>query len=240
MTDQEAQSTGPDEALHRAPASDEQACHSSGSADVDPGLREKLPALEAVLFMAAEPLPVAELAEILDATPQQAEMLVRLLTADYEGRGIQVTRVAGGYQVCTRPEYGPTVAKLHKPERFRLSRAALETLAIVAYRQPTTKPEVDAIRGVSSDSPLDTLVQYGLVCEAGRKDTPGRPVLYRTTENFLGQFGLNSVEDLPHLESIGVDEDQVKREAQESLPREAEPEGASDSDSQDTEVQSAE
>lgn len=240
MTDQEAQFTGPDEAPHRAPESDEEACHSSGSAELDPGLREKLPGLEAVLFMAAEPLPVAELAEILDATPEEAEMLTRLLAADYEGRGIQVNRVAGGYQVCTRPEYGPTVAKLHKPERFRLSRAALETLAIVAYRQPTTKPEVDAIRGVSSDSPLDTLVQYGLVCEAGRKDTPGRPLLYRTTENFLGQFGLNSVEDLPHLESIGVDEAQVNREAQESLPREAEPEGASASDPQDTEVQSAE
>jgi segregation and condensation protein B len=156
--------------------------------------------------MAAEPLPAAELAEILDVTPSEADSLARQLEADYAGRGIQVTRVAGGYQVCTRPEYGPYVARLHEPERFRLSRAALETLAIVAYKQPVTRPEIEAIRGVNSDSPLDTLLQYELVCEAGRKETPGRPLLYRTTDSFLGRFGLNSVADLPRLDAIPVDE----------------------------------
>jgi segregation and condensation protein B len=171
---------------------------------------EKLAALEAVLFMAAEPIPPAELAEILAVTPREADELARQLDAAYAGRGIQVTRVAGGYQVCTRPEYGSYVAKLHKPERFRLSRAALETLAIVAYKQPVTRPEVDALRGVNSDSVLDTLVQYQLICEAGRKETPGRPLLYRTTDNFLGHFGLNSVDDLPQLDAIAVDEAQVQ------------------------------
>lgn len=185
------------------------------------GRREHLAALEAVLFMAAEPLPAREIAEILDVAPDEAEEIARELESQYEGRGIQVTRVAGGYQVCTRPEYGPYVAKLHKPERFRLSRAALETLAIVAYKQPVTRPEVEAIRGVNSDSPLDTLLQYELICEAGRKDAPGRPVLYRTTENFLGKFGLNSVDDLPRLDSIPADEADARAEAKRSLePRE--------------------
>lgn len=176
---------------------------------MDPGAeldQGRLAALEAVLFMAAEPLGGAELAEILEVPPAEVEALVARLEADYEGRGIQVARVAGGYQVCTRPEYAPYVAKLHEPERFRLSRAALETLAIVAYKQPVTRPEVEAIRGVNSDSPLDTLVQYELVCEAGRKDAPGRPLLYRTTQSFLGRFGLNSIEDLPRLDAIPVPE----------------------------------
>jgi segregation and condensation protein B len=164
--------------------------------------RHKLSALEAVLFMAAEPLSREEIGEILGVPPAEAEELVRELEADYAGRGIQVSRIAGGYQATTRAEYGPFVAKLHKPERFRLSRAALETLAIVAYRQPVTHPEVDAIRGVNSESPLETLVQYELVREAGRKEAPGRPVLYRTTERFLGHFGLDSIADLPRLDTI--------------------------------------
>jgi len=178
----------------------------------------KLAALEAVLFMAAEPLPPAELAEILGVTPGELEELIVQLEAAYAGRGIQVTRLAGGYQVATRPEYGPYVAKLHKPERFRLSRAALETLAIVAYKQPVTRPEIEAIRGVNSDSVLDTLSQYELVCEAGRKETPGRPLLYRTTSNFLGHFGLNSVEDLPRLDAVAVDESEVQADAPQAPP----------------------
>jgi len=179
--------------------------------------REKLAGLEAVLFMAAESISAAELAEILDVTPAEAEDLCRELAVLFEGRGVQVTRVAGGYQVATRSEYGPYVAKLHKPERFRLSRAALETLAIVAYRQPVTRPEVEAIRGVNSDSAIDTLTQYALICEAGRKETPGRPMLYRTTDNFLGHFGLNSVDDLPRIDSIPADEEAVRAEVDQAL-----------------------
>lgn len=178
-----------------------------GSAALASG--QLLAALEAVLFMAAEPIAPAELAGILEVEPAEVEQLAARLDAEYGDRGIQIQRVAGGYQVCTRPEYGPYVARLHKPERFRLSRAALETLAIVAYKQPITRPEVEAIRGVNSDSPIDTLTQYELICEAGRKDSPGRPVLYRTTDNFLGQFGLNSVEDLPRVELAPANEEDV-------------------------------
>ena len=172
--------------------------------------RQKLAALEAVLFMAAEPIAAAELAQILEVTPAQAEDLAQALDREYRGRGLQIGRVAGGYQVCTRPEFGSYVARLHKPERFRLSRAALETLAIVAYKQPITRPEIEAIRGVNSDSPIDTLLQYELICQAGRKSAPGRPILYRTTDNFLGRFGLNSVDDLPHIDALSTDEDAVR------------------------------
>jgi segregation and condensation protein B len=193
----------------------------------------KLAGLEAVLFMAAEPLGAAELAEILDVTPAGAEELCRELAAVFEGRGVQIGRVAGGYQVATRPEYGPYVAKLHKPERFRLSRAALETLAIIAYKQPATRPEVEAVRGVNSDSAIDTLTQYQLVCEAGRKEAPGRPVLYRTTDSFLGHFGLNSVEDLPRIEAIPADEEAVRAEVELALgAADSRPESAEASDPQ--------
>jgi segregation and condensation protein B len=177
----------------------------------------KLAALEAVLFMAAEPISPVELAEILEVTPRDVETLAEQLSETYIGRGLQVSRVAGGLQVCTRPEYGPVVAKLHKPERFRLSRAALETLAIVAYKQPVTRPEVDAIRGVNSDSAIETLTQYQLICEAGRKEAPGRQMLYRTTESFLGHFGLNSVDDLPRIDTIPADEAAVRAEVNASL-----------------------
>jgi segregation and condensation protein B len=189
--------------------------------ETQPDARAKLCALEAVLFMAAEPLSLADLAEILDVVPQVADELVSQLEAEYGDRGMLVQRVAGGLQVATRPEYGHYVAKLHKPERFRLSRAALETLAIVAYRQPATRPEIDAIRGVNSDSPLDTLLQYELVCEAGRKDAPGRPLLYRTTDSFLGRFGLNSIADLPGLDTIPTDEAEIR--AAVSVSQEGEP-----------------
>lgn len=201
--------------------------------------RGKLCALEAVLFMAAEPLPLSDLAEILDVTPQQAELLASQLESEYADRGILVQRVAGGFQVATRPEYGHYVARLHKPERFRLSRAALETLAIVAYRQPVTRPEIDAIRGVNSDSPLGTLLQYELVCEAGRKDAPGRPLLYRTTEGFLGRFGLNSIADLPGLDTIPTDEAEVGA-AVESLSPEGKPEATDEPSAPESQEQSPE
>ena len=185
--------------------------------EADPKRAEKRAALEAVLFMAAEPIPAAELAEILEVTPADAQQIAAELADRYADSGIQITRVAGGYQVCTRSQYGPFVAKLHKPERFRLSRAALETLAIVAYKQPITRPEIEAIRGVNSDSPVDTLSQYELIREAGRKDSPGRPMLYRTTDNFLGHFGLDSVEDLPSIDTIPSDESAVRAEVTAAL-----------------------
>jgi segregation and condensation protein B len=156
-------------------------------------------ALECVLYLAGEPLSTAELARILEVTPRRAEEIAAQLAASLEGRGLQVVNVAGGYRLCTRPEYSPYVERIHPPQRIRLSRAALETLAIVAYRQPVTRPEVEAIRGVNVDGVVETLLNYGLVSEKGRKQAPGRPTLYCTTEEFLTRFGLNRLNDLPPL-----------------------------------------
>lgn len=164
-----------------------------------------LGALECLLFAAADPLTPAELAEMLEVEPARVAELAAELTHRCAGRGLQIVQVAGGYQMCTRPEYGRFIARLHEPERFRLSRAALETLAIVAYRQPATRPEIEAIRGVNVDGVISTLLQYRLIRECGRKDAPGRPMLYGTTEDFLQHFGLNTVRDLPELDTLPVD-----------------------------------
>jgi segregation and condensation protein B len=127
------------------------------------------------------------------------EELVAELSRGYEGRGLQLIKVAGGWKLCTRPQYAPFISRMHEPTRVRLSRAALETLAIIAYRQPITRPEMEAIRGVNVDGVISTLLNYSLIEEKGRKEAPGRPMLYGTTTDFLSHFGLNSVEDLPAL-----------------------------------------
>jgi segregation and condensation protein B len=122
------------------------------------------------------------------------------LAERYSDSGLQLIEVGGGYRLCTRPEYGRYVERLREPRHFRLSQAALETLAIVAYRQPVTRPEIEAIRGVSADSAVSTLIERGLIRECGQKQAPGRPMMYGTTELFLLQFGLNRLTDLPPIE----------------------------------------
>ena len=106
------------------------------------------------------------------------------------GGGLQVVRVAGGYQLRTRPEFAPVGSAFLRPPARKISRQALETVAIIAYEQPVTQPEIDALRGVKSDGVIKTLLERELIREAGRKDAPGRPILYRTTEEFLQHFGL--------------------------------------------------
>jgi len=170
-------------------------------------------ALECLLFMADQPLVPKDLGEMLGIEPEQVCALADRLAAEYESRGLQITRVAGGYQMCTRPEYGEFVAKLHEPRRFRLSRASMETLAIVAYRQPITRPEIEAVRGVNCDSVIETLLERGLACERGRRSTPGRPMTYGTTPEFLSQFGLNSLRDLPALPQLTAEEVEARLRA---------------------------
>jgi segregation and condensation protein B len=156
-------------------------------------------AAECVLYLAGEPVSAAELARILEVPPPQADRIAAQFAASLNGRGLQVIKVAGGYRLCTRPQYSRYVERIHPPKRLRLSRAALETLAIVAYRQPATRPEIEAIRGVNVDGVVETLLTYGLVFEKGKKQAPGRPTLYVTTEEFLVRFGLNRLSDLPPL-----------------------------------------
>jgi len=154
--------------------------------------------VECLLFVSPSPLSVREMALALEAEETLVERAVRELVArDPALSGLMVREVAGGFQMSTRPEYAAAVARFVGKRAQKLSRAALECLAIIAYNQPCTLPEVDAIRGVDSSGVAKSLLEKGLIRELGRKDAPGRPVLYGTTEEFLVYFGLRSLDDLP-------------------------------------------
>lgn len=157
-------------------------------------------ALESLLFVSSEPVDLKDLAQALEVSLAEVETAVEQLRALYAGRGLRIQRNNGRVQMVTAPEYAPVIERFLGLENVsRLSKAAMETLAITAYRQPITRPEIDAIRGVNSDGVLRTLLARGLIEEVGRADTVGRPVLYGTTFAFLQHFGLESLDDLPPL-----------------------------------------
>ncbi len=164
------------------------------------------PALECLLFVAGEPLGLADMARALQCDEPTAEEGLRELQLDLgeRGSGLQVISIAGGYQLATRPDHAEAVARLLARGSNKLSRAALETLAIVAYRQPITQPEIEAVRGVAAGGVLKNLVDKRLVAEAGRKQTVGRPILYATTPEFLHYFAIGDLGELPILE-LGED-----------------------------------
>ena len=164
-------------------------------------------ALEAMLFLASEPVPRRELLEVFDEADREpaSEALERVLARyeDREGRGVMAEEVAGGVRLVTRPElHGYLRRFLEDDSRNRLSMAALETLAIVAYRQPVTAPEIQELRGVQPSSVLKTLLERRLIRIAGRKEVVGKPFLYTTSREFLMHFGLGSLDDLPPLEDF--------------------------------------
>ncbi|HEC61346.1 MAG TPA: SMC-Scp complex subunit ScpB [bacterium] len=169
--------------------------------------------LEALLFVAPGAVPPSQLAAALDSTKSEIEAGLAELEAYYAEpntcRGLRIQRHHGRVQLTTTPEVAPLVERfLGLHATTRLSRAALETLAIVAYQEPVTRPRVDAIRGVNSDGVLRNLLSKGLIEDVGRAETPGRPILYCTTEDFLQHFGLNSLTELPPLsEEPGSDEE---------------------------------
>ena len=165
---------------------------------------EPIDVLEALLFASDTPLEPERIRDVLDlGAADEARMLVDELRTRYdvEGRGLQISEAGGGYRMVTRPEVAPWLVRLARARtRVRLSRPALETLAIVAYKQPVSRPEVDAVRGVSSEGVLDNLLERRLIRIGGRKEAPGRPFLYETTREFLVAFGLRDLGDLPHVE----------------------------------------
>lgn len=181
--------------------------HPAGSGEAV-ALGNVFPALECLLFVAPEPVTPEQVAQVLALEPDQAAAALEAFRLQYPpGGGLHVVRVAGGYQLRTRPEYADIVAAYLQPPAQKLSRQALETLAIIGYEQPITQPEIDALRGVNSDGVIKTLLERELIAEAGRKDAPGRPILYRTTDRFLKHFGLADLTELPKLEdSLGADE----------------------------------
>ena len=163
--------------------------------------------IEALLFAADQPITLAQMAELGPEDVEKASLRVMLeeLAEDYDGRGVQLKEVAGGWQLSTRPEYGEWVRRMHHVEsRAKLSRAALETLAIIVYRQPITKTELEALRGLDSSGVLKTLLERRLIKILGRKRVVGRPILYGSSREFLQYFGLSDLTDLPRPEDLDM------------------------------------
>jgi len=157
--------------------------------------------VEALLFASGDPLSETRIAEILEVEVETVNRLLALLDEEYqkENRGICLRRVAGGCQLVTKSEHDGLIRRLSELHEIRLSTAALETLAIIAYRQPVTRAEMEAIRGVKVDGVVNNLTETGLICEVGRKESLGRPLLYGTTDLFLTTFAFSSLSDLPPL-----------------------------------------
>lgn len=164
--------------------------------------------IEALVFASGKPLSIERIKDVLDplASTKFIRELICELRQEYENekRGFRLIEVAGGFQFSTDPQYAAWIKKLlRRPGVDKLSSPSLETLAIIAYKQPVTRTDIEAIRGVNVDGVLRTLLERRLIKVAGRKDAVGRPIIYRTTSSFLEHFGLNSLSDLPKLEEFG-------------------------------------
>jgi segregation and condensation protein B len=162
--------------------------------------------MEALLFSAGRPLSVSDLRRVLKGyTAERIEALLAALKADYEreNRSFRLKEIANGYEISTEPKFAPWIMKLELQKRARqASQSALETLAILAYKQPVTRAEIEDLRGVNSSGVLAALLEKGFIRIAGRKEVPGRPLLYGTTDKFLEYFGLKSLAELPNLTEI--------------------------------------
>lgn len=204
-----------------APADDAQSADEGAIERSPEDIRRDLCALECVLFVAGEPLPVDRLAQAIEREVTDIPRLCDQLNEHLADTGLHVVQLAGGFALATRPEFADYVQRLLEPEPERLSIQALETLAIIAYRQPITRPEVDLLRGVNSGGVVTSLLEKGLVRIKGRKDAPGRPFLLETTAHFLSSFGLKDLSDLPKVDlpeiGTGADAPKVLGEALEEL-----------------------
>ncbi len=179
----------------------------SNSENQEKNLEQKKLIIEAVLFSSDQPVSPADLMKIAEIDDKNdLKEIIEELRNDYnrQRRSFQVNDIANGYQLLTRPEFSAYVEKLYgKTQKYRLTRSALETLAIIAYKQPITKPLLDRIRGVESGYILNKLLEYDLIKVLGRSEKPGRPLLLGTTDNFLQYFGLKRLSDMPKLEELG-------------------------------------
>jgi segregation and condensation protein B len=163
--------------------------------------------LEALLFASAHPSTVTQLSSALQVTSRKVKISLEVLEEQLLHRGIRMQKHGAGYQLTTAPDLAGDIERLlNLEDTSRLSRAALEALAIIAYQQPVTRPHIDSIRGVNSDSVLRTLLRHGLIEETGRSMSPGRPILYSTTAEFLQHFGLGNIKDLPPLDPDQISE----------------------------------
>lgn len=165
--------------------------------------REQKSIIEGLMFTWGDPLSIKDISEVLDLNKKQTEEILKDMIDEfnYDRRGVQILRVNDTYQLGTRPEHFEWIKELSVPKDSRtLSNAALETLSIIAYKQPIIKSELEAIRGVKCDKAISTLIEKKLVKEVGRLEKTGRPRLYATTDDFLKAFGLDSIKELPNIE----------------------------------------
>lgn len=166
--------------------------------------------IEAIMFSYSEPISLNELRDIInpELDVREIDMMLNNLINEYteNNRGIQIIKLEDKYQMCTNKLYSDYIKQILEPQKKKtLTQATLETLTIVAYKQPITKVEVDEIRGVKSDKAISTLVEYGLIKEAGRLNKIGKPILYKTTDEFLKLFNIEKLDDLPNIESFEED-----------------------------------
>jgi segregation and condensation protein B len=183
--------------------------------------------LEALVFASDKPVTANELARLSSAPVKYVKQLLGEIQESFAGRGILLGEIAGGWLFRTNVQFAPFVRELTSGRPVKLSRAQIETLAIVAYRQPVTRPEIDEIRGVDSGATLKLLLERDLLRLLGKKDEPGRPLLYGTTTHFLEFFGLRSLKDLPTLREFTELSDESRRVTENELGQEPEPEAAS-------------
>ena len=197
--------------------------------------------IEAMLFVSDKPLFLSEIKSVLEGPDaNEIKEVIAELAGEFEtqARALRVKEIAGGYQIVTDPVLAPWLKKLYKTAGSdRLSGPSLETLAIIAYKQPASKPEIEAIRGVNVDGVLKTLVEKNLVRILGRRETVGRPIIYGTTQDFLQYFGLNSLEELPRLEEFHFTEKDI--ELPEHFQKEEEEEGLKQQEGGNPDVQTS-
>lgn len=186
--------------------------------------------IEAVLFVASEPLSIKTLAKLTGAEEADVTVALQRIDSDFSDRGFVLREVAGGYRFASSPAARPTVEAYLLPPKTNLSPAALETLAIVAYNEPVTRAQIEEIRGVSADSVIATLLDRRFIAESGRKESPGRPMLYKTTPEFLEAFGINTLDDLPAVDLDAMQSREVELPMTNTAPASAAPVVASRED----------
>jgi len=174
--------------------------------------------IEAILFTMGESVELDRIAAAVEHDEDTVRRVIRNMMDQYEGegRGVQIIELDGSFQMCTKAEMYETLIKIaHVPKKHVLTDVLLETLSIIAYKQPITRQEIEAIRGVKCDHAVNKLIEYNLICEVGRLDAPGRPIVFGTTEEFLRSFGIESLEDLPVVNPEKVED--FKLEAEEEI-----------------------
>ena len=173
--------------------------------------------IEAILFTMGESVEIEKIDAAVELDKKEVKKVLDSMIEKYEAeqRGLQIMELDGAYQMCTRSEMYEYLIKIAKqPKRHVLTDVLLETLSIIAYKQPITRVEIEKIRGVSCDHAVNRLVEFGLIAEVGRMDAPGRPLLFGTTEEFLRSFGVKSLEELPELSAVQIEEFKEQAEAE--------------------------